>query len=520
MLSFNVERARFSPKTVLIAPYNVQGWLYRPLIAYMRERWNTRIVMLVPANGRPPDEYRDVCGPEAVLEPVPDFEPMARACLASSDDAAALAEAHRIERAYGINYTVDVYQQERDIAWSLVSGAPHRVGRAAPWRSPANCARTVNAYFKHYEALFDRHAIDVALVWPRTAHEAVCAIVAENRGKPVTYPYTAKYKEYAYWAADAACGNQHYRQAYEATGECEPLKETEVAPPARPENLVQSRIRWRYSLWNTIRQTLVACIDRVLLLRGDLREGRFGRANRLPLSVVVRRLWLDWRYFREFNALCEHDLEKVTASPYVFYAFQNEPEFSVQMRCKEFNDQGAIVRQLALSLPAGVKLVLKEHTWLGSHRIQFYRDLLSLPNVIMAHPEQRAIDLVPKALVTVSLGGTVTLEAAFYGRPAIIFGARSEFAVLPSVRVVRALDELPSVIRGLQDWDEAKQEVAKRGAARFARATEIIGVEAKPYFTKDGSKLRQDQVERAADLLQKLLEQHRSERGGAHVNAE
>lgn len=511
-----MERARFSPKMLLVAPYRVQSWLYQPLIAHMRERWKTRIVMLVPEVGKLADEYRAACGPDAIFETIPDFAPMAERCLGSQTETEAIADARRNEDRYGINYTLDIYQQERDIAWRLVPGAPKRRADAR-LASPANLARTVNAYFHLYEKLFDRYPIDAALVWPRTGNEAVCAIVAEHRGKLVTYPYTAKYKEYAYWAAGASCGNLHYRRAYEMAGECEPLKASEVAPPARPKGLVQSEIGWRYSFGNTLRQSLITCADRVLLLFRDLRAGKFGRANRLSLRTVIGRQWEDFRFFAQFGALCERNLGKIKASPFVLYAFQNEPEFSVQMRCKEFNDQGAIIRQLALSLPAGVRLVIKEHTWLGSHSIAFYRDLVSLPNVIMAHPEVRAIDLVPDALVTASLGSTVTLEAAFHGKPAIIFNERSEFAFLPSVRVVRALEELPAVIRQLQNWDERQADAARRGAARFARATELLGVEAKPYFTKDGSSLSHEQVERAADLLQNLMELHRSERDQGRV---
>ena len=354
-------------------------------------------------------------------------------CEGSETDACAFERASRNESRYGIRYTRDIYQQERDIARGLVAGAS---SQRHSFLDAGTLAGIVNSYFGQFEAIFDRYQIDLVLVWPRTAKEAVCMAVAEMRGAVVTYPYTAKYKNFAYWADGAACGNLQYRTAYEAAGECDPPPQSELVSPGRPAHLEQHRMAARFSLRNAIKQTVYTIVDRILLMRIDWREGRLGRVNRLSLATVIGRIWSERLYFQRFAQLCEDDFEKLTAAPFLFFAFQNEPEFSVQMRCKEFNDQGAIVRQLALALPAGFDLIVKEHTFLGGHTIDFYRDLVSLPNIIMAHPGLRAIDLIPKASIVASLAGTVTLEAAFQGKPSLIFSDRSEFALLPSVRIV------------------------------------------------------------------------------------
>jgi hypothetical protein len=510
--STEVDRGvRRIPRTVLVAAYQAQSWLYKPLMVRMRERWGTRFVFIAPENVNPAEQYAEYAGRDAVYLRMPKFTSDGTAPPEHGANAGAvLGEARRIEERYGVNYTRDIYQQERGLAWGLLPGTPRPLRDNGGLQVAA--ARSANECFRVYEDILTKHDIDLALVWPRTGSEAICAIVAEQRGILVTYPYTAKFKEFAYWASGAECGNLQYRLAYEAVGECEPLPEAEIAPPARPTHLEQNRIDWRYSAFNALRQTALNCIDRPLLMLKDFRAGRFGWSSRRSLMSVLGEIWRDWAYFRKFAPLCERDVEKITGAPFVLFLFQNEPEFSVQMKCKDFNDQGAIARQIALSLPADMKLVIKEHTFLGGHRIDFYRDLVAMPNVIMAHPGLRAIDLIPKAVATASLASTASLEAAFHGRPAIIFSERSEFSFMPCIRVVNDMARLVEVIAELRNWSSQQALEARSAAARFAKATKAIGIEAKMYFTKDGSAIESHQTDLAADLLQDLMALHDAER--------
>ncbi|MGH7006490.1 MAG: hypothetical protein ACREIP_21295 [Alphaproteobacteria bacterium] len=287
----------------------------------------------------------------------------------------------------------------------------------------------------------------------------------------------------------------------------------QIAPPARPAYLEQSNIGRRYSFSGTVLETARYCFHRLEFLWLDLRAGRLGRSGRRSFSAGLWQLWSDWAYYRRFIRRCERDPNRIFAHPFVFFPFQNEPEFSVQARCKEFNDQSAIARQIAMSLPAGLNLVIKEHAWIGGRQLSFYENLLSLPNVIMAHPGLRAIDLIPRAAAVASLGGTVTLEAGLFGKSAIIFSERSEFSFLPHVRIVDAMRSLPHVLREVVAPLQAEIALRyRKAAARLCNATETIGVEAEPLFRKDATSISDAQVERAALLLQNLLALHEQER--------
>ncbi len=501
------ERERPVPRCVLLGPYRVLNWLYKPLMKVMRERWDTRFVILLPPGVHHYEaEFRPNCGPDDWFLIAPEFLDLMETVPRAGTDVFAAARSN--EQRYGISYSLDIYQQERELAWRLVAGGartPFRRRRPMP---PAALAHAANESFRFFEDLFERHAIDLALIWPRSGGEAVCAAVAGARGVLVTYPYTAKHKNYAYWATGAYCGGLQHRLAYEAAGECAALPETEAAPPARPVYLEHRKIDQRYSLLGTVKQSAAHFWHWAEFLWLDFRAGELGRTQRGNPIREARRLWSDWLYYRRFIDLCEWDTARIAARPFVFFAFQNEPEFSVQGRCKEFNDQGAIARQLALSLPVGVNLVIKEHAWIGARPLDFYKNLLALPNVIMADPGLRAIDLIPKALATASLAGTVTLEAAMFGKPALIFTERSEFAFLPSVVAVHDLGELAAILRRVTANAEAMADPYKRSAARLKKATEMIGIEADPLFIKTSTDVAPAQVERAADLLRDLMGLH------------
>ncbi len=496
-----------APKAAMLGPYFVLNWLYKPLLPEMRQAYGTRFVILLPTGGTGiKAKFEPFCGPADRFVEIPDFGPtLANWSATASDDDSAFPAAQRNERHYGVNYWIDIFQQERDLARGLVAGTSAPTFKSPKAASTAALARTANFYFDLYEKLIDEHGIDLALVWPRTAPEAICAAVAEKRGILVTYPYTAKHKDFAYWAAGAACGPEQHKAAYDALPECEPIPESEIRPPARPAYLEQSKIETRFSVATAVRSTAFNVLDYSIFFARDLKAGRIDRFfRRLPITTAIRNIWAERSYFKRFAELCEKDVARITDRPFVFFAFQNEPEFSVQMRCKDFNDQGAIVRQLALSLPAGVNLVIKEHTWLGGHDLNFYEQLRALPNVRMAHPGIRAIDLIPKALATASLAGTVTLEAALFGKPALIFSDRSEFAFMPGVHVVRDLGALAATGRDGLATAPAEREAIRRGAARMVKATEAIGFRARPLFTKEDSDVQSDDVQRAMRLLVEL----------------
>jgi hypothetical protein len=301
-----------------------------------------------------------------------------------------------------------------------------------------------------------------------------------------------------------------HRAVYEAIDENAGSPQAELVPAAAPASLDLKTINQRHSLVGGLRQTFALVKDHLAFLLIDLGKRRIRLDRWRNTARTLRTIWRERAHFKRFVQLCESDFAKITARPFVFFAFHMEPEFATQARCKEFNDQGAIVRQLALSLPAGMNLVIKEHSWFAGHRISFYEDLIALPNVIMAHPGIKGVDLVPKSTAVVTLAGTVALEAALLGKPALIFSERSEVSLLPSVTVVRSLGDLPAILQNLTPLTKEQAARSNSAARRLLSVIEAIGIDGTPFFTRENKPLDTVNAERASRLLIDVLRLIRS----------
>jgi len=106
---------------------------------------------------------------------------------------------------------------------------------------------------------------------------------------------------------------------------------------------------------------------------------------------------------------------------FVFYALNYEPEHTLDVEAPHFVSTHETVRNIARSLPLGVRLYVKEHpTGLGLRGPAALERIKRLPGVRLIDPWVDSHALIKAAELTVSLSGTVSLEAAMYGRQTAI----------------------------------------------------------------------------------------------------
>lgn len=115
------------------------------------------------------------------------------------------------------------------------------------------------------------------------------------------------------------------------------------------------------------------------------------------------------------------DLER--RPPFAFYPLHFEPEVSLQIFGRPFQNQIEVARALAASLPMGMELLVKEHPRARGFRPwAYYRKLLEIPNVRLVKAELSTHMLVNRAALVAVISGSTGLEAAICGRPVITFG--------------------------------------------------------------------------------------------------
>ena len=68
--------------------------------------------------------------------------------------------------------------------------------------------------------------------------------------------------------------------------------------------------------------------------------------------------YLDHRYFQK---IFESDVKIINKKPFLYFPLPMEPEYNTHSLSKEFINVHAMAQQLALCMPSGYTLVIKEH---------------------------------------------------------------------------------------------------------------------------------------------------------------
>jgi len=122
-------------------------------------------------------------------------------------------------------------------------------------------------------------------------------------------------------------------------------------------------------------------------------------------------------------------------APYIFYPMHFEPEVSIQVFGKSFQNQIDVVRNLALSAPLGTKLLVKEHPRsVGFRKWSYYKKLLDIPNVELVNPFLPSLEIVKGSDLVAVISGSIGLEAVICGKPTLVFG-KVPYQMLPQSMV-------------------------------------------------------------------------------------
>ena len=153
--------------------------------------------------------------------------------------------------------------------------------------------------------------------------------------------------------------------------------------------------------------------------------------------------------YREFflNKNFVYDIEN--KNPFIYFPLHIEQERSLEIAAPFYTNQIEVITNIVKSLPLGYKLYVKEHPLMsirGWRSISDYKHIMNLPNVKLIHPSVKSEDIIKKSSLVISIGGTASLEAAFYNKPSIIF-VYVDYSFLPSIYKIKTSDELPKVIK-------------------------------------------------------------------------
>lgn len=130
-----------------------------------------------------------------------------------------------------------------------------------------------------------------------------------------------------------------------------------------------------------------------------------------------------------------------------YFPLHVDPEASTMVAAPGHTNQLAVVEAIAKALPAGARLVVKEHLpMLGRRPRGFYSSIARMPRVVLVGPEREGIWWLLKSHVIVTITGTAGWEAIRLGKPVVFIGD-SPFSEVGSGVIQKAnLNELPRAL--------------------------------------------------------------------------
>jgi hypothetical protein len=230
---------------------------------------------------------------------------------------------------------------------------------------------------------------------------------------------------------------------------------------------------------------------------------------------MLKRQWnLFLKKKKRDKFLNKHCINELDHEPFVFFPLHVEPERVLFIGAPYYSNQLELITLIAKSLPIGYKLYVKEHPLMyqtEGHDVSFYKKIYELPNTFLLNTSIESKKIIEKCSLVTTINGTAGLEAAFYGKPTIIF-SDTGYSFLDSVHKVQNLNDLPNIIRlALEqkiDLTAPNQFVDYMETNSFEFPYTVLEFDVAKTFYHGGYF---GNVEISASKMESFLEEHRSE---------
>lgn len=394
---------------------------------------------------------------------------------------AVFSRARALEERYG-TFLVDVLQTDRHLGRGFsAAGTGHPRSQFSEKAEYLASADLFNKVFAFWEEYFDETQPELVIGIASGIAGKTCSVVARKRGIAMRVLTHASYRSYFYWAADEYFTNPLLKARFDSIRDHSKLVSDE-------ELIEMKRLPWaesgyrdfikRRSLWGLGWE--IAGQVRTYLYR---RSRRIVSLGNYKLRENINYLMRVRSALKEVSRLKTVKVADLSGVSFVFVPLHVEPESSMGMMAPEFNEQMALVEMLAKNLPAGVRLVVKEHlVAVGRRPKEFYSTLAAIPNVLLLDPQEYALEAARLSRCVAVITGTLGAESAILGIPVISFGRHNNYNFLPHVRVVDSWMELRRILRDfcLQDTEEARKKRQEDGrrylAALKAASFDLSGI--------------------------------------------
>lgn len=190
-------------------------------------------------------------------------------------------------------------------------------------------------------------------------------------------------------------------------------------------------------LLNTIKieKPFYFAVNDKLLKKSMSLKGNLGRLKRFisnenihPTDPMVEtNRWMRFKIVtreiinqKMYTLLTREELKVLEDKKYVLFGFHKQPEASIDVCGRYFENQYENVLNIWRQLPEDWYLAIKEHSnAIGDRSYNFFKRLQKYPRIILINEHADSLQLIKKCQLVVTNTGTMALEAALQGVPSI-----------------------------------------------------------------------------------------------------
>ena len=199
------------------------------------------------------------------------------------------------------------------------------------------------------------------------------------------------------------------------------------------------------------KKSLLQAASKFLFSSNDNINSHYTYFGRTKLKVLLKEFQDSINKNKRQQFIDNNLLKKLDDDrPFIYMPLHQEPERSLLIAAPKFSDQMETVKQISKKMPKNFQLYVKEHPTQGPARnwrdISFYTEIMNLKNVKLFHPDFNPKSLFQNCSLVISVGGTSSFEAAFYGKPSIIF-ADLGYTAIPCIKKLDSYEQLEQGIK-------------------------------------------------------------------------
>ncbi len=396
----------------------------------------------------------------------------------------------------------DALQADRHLGRGYASGGP---GYArSKLSAKAKYLDSINFFNKHinyWEKQFELEPPNLLIGIASGLPGKTCNVVARKLGAQTRGLIASKYKNNFIWTTNEF---YHCPQIIDAFKK----NEATYSNWATEEEVTKiKRLTWsakNYKVWMKKGQ-------RITLIKDCLKCFRRFFYKKLKQQKVMgdyylleqfREIYQEHKAIRYMNRQTYIDISEAEKNPFVFYPLSVEPESALHFNSPEFNEQLSIIEMVAKNLPAGVRLIVKDHIGGMSKRPKdFFETLRTIPAVHIASPTSLATDFIRKAKAVIVITSTAGTEASYMGVPVLSYSIHNAFNILPYVHLIRDIFNLRPLLRDLCLRQESVEDVNKRKVLGLRYLAAIKQASFDMEFSNYASKKREHATSQELEIL-------------------